>query len=187
MRMKKTLATITLGFIIATQVSLVYASVTNSANFNLVGNVDQGNIEIGLKFTVNNSTYITQVNKTAGTAVSFASIVDSGLNRLATASFSGNVATFSGNGVAITAGQTYYVTFNNAGSAHFVTDYNLVNSDLPSNNTDINFPATGNCVFQAPYSATITAWSTGNNGTGIVSVITSQPVTTVPMWAFWDF
>jgi hypothetical protein len=149
-------------------------AVTNNTNFTQVaGTTSFGNLDAGYKFTVNNSTYITIVTKTAGCNASTVRIV-SGTTVIGTATFSGSTATFSGSGVSITSGGTYYALMDNGTTLS--SEYSNVSAHLPSNNTDINFPLTGNAVYQAPHSATISAsLSIGGNGLGIVSITTDNP------------
>lgn len=149
--------------------------VVNSANFNLVANTSVGNGDYGLKVTANNTTNITVVTKTSSTAATKARIANSSYTVLGTATFSGNDATFSGSGVAITSGQTYYVLINAEGS-NFNSDYGTVATDLPSVGTDLTFVgggSTNNAVYLTPYNVVLgTLLTNGPNQLGIVSVTT---------------
>lgn len=189
MQLNKIIASILLGFLILCSFGIAFAAVTNTTNFTSLGTITIGNGDYGLKFTANNTTYVTEVNISVAGATQVR-IVDSGLATLGTASFSGTNAVFSGSGIAITAGQTYYVLINN-GASSFTTDYGDAPSDLPANNTDINFvlaDPSNNAVFQAPYNATISGLTTGGgNQLGITSVITNNPVTPFVFWQFFDF
>ncbi len=156
----------------------------NSTNFHLVANTTFGNGDYGLKFDANVTTTITTVTITAATAATAARIVAvTGLVVLGTATFSGTTATF-GIPVAIVSGQSYYVFVNN-GASSFVCDYGTTASDLPSNNTDINFPLSPNAVFQAPYNVVISSVTTGGgNQAGIASITTVAASTSTSNFFF---
>lgn len=153
----------------------------NSTSFTSIGSTPVGNGDYGLIFTANNTTKITQVDIFSAGATKARIVRASDDALLGTATFSGTTAVF-GTPVDITASTNYYV-YINAEGAGFNTAYGTASSDLPSNNTDINFLATGvtgNAVFKTPYNATpATPSFNGGNQLGITS-ITTDPGTAAP-------
>lgn len=149
---------------------------TNVTNFTSIGSTTFTNGDYGLLFTANNSVNITDVNIHTSGATKARIVRASDNALLGTATFSGTTATFSGGGVAVSASTNYYVYINAEGSS-FSAHYGNSSSDLPSNNTDINFLAAGvssNAVFITPYNATPgTPTFNGGNQIGITNVITS--------------
>lgn len=159
-----------LSVILSLSFSFAFAS-TNTTNFHSQGTTNISAGDFGLSFVANTNTTVTAVTKKTTTLVSTARILNASLTELGTASFVGDVATFS-SPIAITSGATYYVLINN-GANIFVTDWGNVSGDLPSVNADITFPSSNNAVFSTPYSPVVTALTYGGgNQLGITGIIT---------------
>lgn len=156
------------------------SALTNTTNFHSQGTTNISAGDFGLSFVANNNTNVTAVTKKSTTIVSSARILSSTLVELGTASFSGDVATFS-TPIPLTTGSTYYVLINN-GTSNFVTDWGNTSADLPSVNTDITFPSTNNAVFRTPYSSVVPSLTYGGgNQLGITGIITDGTVVVPPV------
>lgn len=156
--------------------TVVYAETVNTTNFVSQGSTPISAGDFGLRFVANNNTSIVSVSKASETAVSTVRILNESYVTLDSATFVGDIATFT-NPISVNAGSNYYVTINN-GSSGFTTNYGSVAQTLPANNADISFPSSGNAVFHTPYNPTITGFSVGESSLGITSIITSTTQST---------
>lgn len=138
--------------------------VTNNTNF-----VDEGTFSTtdrqGYRMAFNNTTNITKVTVLSSVSPTKAWILDHATHAtIGSATFSGQVATFAGAGVAVSAANDYDVIVDAEGASWGSSYKNTYN--LPANNTDINFTAV--VYFNGSWSSVTSGSPVG----GIVSVTT---------------
>lgn len=133
-----------------------------------LSSVNQTTIRRGFKVTANTSSNIVKITKDSGTTATTAWIYSSAATPtiLATATFSGNDATFN---FAYTSGTSYYIMIGNG--TNFTFKYRT-GATFPISTTD--FSILGDYYTQTPY----TTWNTENVQASLVSITTDPGTVT---------
>lgn len=94
--------------------------------------------KIGYRISATTDFNLISITKNSNTSgITLAYVLNSSKGVIASASFSGNVATFSGDGVALSSGTTYYLAVDNGGSSF--NSYRRLGVSYPVSGTVVNW------------------------------------------------